>query len=149
MSSQQVRRILIVEDEKTLSHFLAQCFLKEPEDYEVVTAASAEEAIEQLAGRPFGAIITDIVLPGMSGLDLLERVRAAQPGARVIITSAYGTDELRERAGALGAFEYIDKPFAFSGIKRVVLRAFEAASPEAPPTPQLQKQPQGGGACTP
>jgi len=146
MASLQVRRILIVEDEKTLSYFLAQSFLKEPEDYEVVTTGSAEEALEALAERPFGVIITDVVLPKISGLDLLQRVRADWPEARVIIITAYGADTIRERAHALGAFEYIDKPFPFPELKRAVLRAFEAGGPEAPAPPQLQEH-SGGGTC--
>lgn len=79
MPPPQVGRILIVEDERTLSHFLAQSFLREPDDYEVVTVASAEEALEALATRAFGVVITDIVLPHMSGLDLIEAPALVPP----------------------------------------------------------------------
>jgi two-component system response regulator HydG len=142
MPVQQVRRILIVDDEKTLVHLLAQNFLTAPEDYEVVTVGSAEEAIELLYERPFGVVIADMVLPKMSGLELLERVRLMQPEAHVIVMSAYGTDEVRERASELGAFEYLEKPFPFAELKRVVVRAFGEA-------PEARTQPdEGEGACT-
>ncbi len=157
MPSPQVRRILIVEDEGTLSHFLAQSFLKEADDYEVVTVASGEEALEALATREFGVLITDILLPQMSGLDLIERVRAVQPRARIIAITAYGDDELRRRARALGAFDFIDKPFPFHTIRDAVLRAFDAvlraadaADPGAPDqAPPLRQHADAGGARQP
>jgi len=147
MPSEQVRRILIVEDEKTLSYLLAQNFLEEAEDYEVVTVGSAEKAIEALAERAFGVIIADIVLPEMSGLELLERVRAMQPGARVILMTGYGTAEVRERARDLGAFDYLDKPFPFPAITRAVLEAFNAAGVEASSAGPSDRQIEGGGTC--
>jgi DNA-binding NtrC family response regulator len=132
MACPEIRRLLIVEDEKTLSYFLAQSFLREPDDYEVVAVGSAEEALEALAEREragagrFGVIIADVVLPQLSGLDLLERVRAAGPETRVIVITAYGGEQLCERARALGAFDYVDKPFEFRRLKEAVLRAFDA-----------------------
>jgi two-component system response regulator AtoC len=148
MTSRQVRRILIVEDEKTLLYLLAQNFLDEPEDYEVVTVGSAEKAIELLAEREFGVIIADIVLPEMSGLELLERVRTMQPHARVILITGYGTLEVRERAQALGAFAYMDKPFPLPAITRAVLKAFGAEGAGVAPTGSDHEQVEGGGACT-
>jgi len=148
MASRHVRRILIVEDEKSLAYLLAQCFLAEPADYEVVTAGTAEEALELVSDRPFGVVLADMVLPKMSGLELLERVRLMQPETRVIIMSAYGTDEVRERAATLGAFDYVDKPFPLPELKGIVMRAFGVGSPDAPAPPQLPGEHQGGGACT-
>ena len=133
MACPEIRRLLIVEDEKTLSYFLAQSFLTEPDDYEVVAVGSAEEALEALAERErsggagrFGVIIADVVLPQLSGLDLLERVRAAGPETRVIVITAYGGEQVYNRARALGAFDYVDKPFEFERLKEAVLRAFDA-----------------------
>jgi DNA-binding NtrC family response regulator len=142
MPPEQVRRILIVEDEKTLSYLLAQNFLDKPEDYEVITVGSAEKAVELLAERAFGVIIADIVLPEMSGLDLLEHVRTTQPGARVILMTGYGTAEVRRRARDLGAFKYMDKPFPLPAITQAVIEAFSAAGAGAPG----ERQTQGGGA---
>jgi DNA-binding NtrC family response regulator len=147
MASRHVRRILIVEDEKSLAYLLAQSFLAEPADYEVVTAGTAEEALELVADRPFGVVLADMVLPKMSGLELLERVRLMQPETRVIIMSAYGTDEVRERAAALGAFDYVDKPFPLPELKGIVMRAFGTTA-DAPPAPQLHGRDEGGGACS-
>jgi DNA-binding NtrC family response regulator len=146
---QPIRRILIVEDEKTLSYFLAQSLLKEPEDYEVVTVGSAEEALEAMQARAFGVIIADVVLPQMSGLDLLERVREVEPEACVILITAYGTSEIRARAQALGAFEYVEKPFAFQQMKEAVMRAFEVCRLQAErlePARRFDEQPDSAGA---
>jgi DNA-binding NtrC family response regulator len=135
MPSRDVRRILIVEDEQSLAYLLAQTFLAEPADYEVVTAGTAEEALELVSERPFGVVLADMVLPKMNGLELLERVRLMQPETRVIIMSAYGTDEVRDRATALGAFGYMDKPFPLPKLKGMVMRAFGPVDPDAPPAP--------------
>jgi DNA-binding NtrC family response regulator len=137
MARPETRRLLIVEDEKTLSYFLAQSFLREPDDYEVVAVGSSEEALEALAEREradgagrFEVIIADVVLPQRSGLDLLECVRAADSEARVIVITAYGGERLHERARALGAFDYVEKPFEFERLREAVLRAFDAAGLE-------------------
>jgi len=140
MSPEQIRRILIVEDERSLLHLLARSFLRTPEDYEVVTVGSGEEAIEEMTERPFGVIITDLVLPGMTGLDLLERSRMMHPEVSVIVITGFGDDEVRDRTLALGALDYIEKPFPFERIRQAVLRGFE--------TRTILLQNQGGGGAT-
>ena len=128
MPSEQVRRILIVEDERILLRLLARSFLREPQDYEVVTVSSGEEAMEALAERHFGVVIADLVLPGMTGLDLLERARMMRPEISVIVMTGFGDEEVRQRALARGAIDYIEKPFPFERIHQAVIDAFEAAA---------------------
>ena len=65
------KRLLIVDDEETLTFSLYQSFIISKNDYEVVTAASAEEALMKMQDNPFHLILSDISMPGMSGLQLL------------------------------------------------------------------------------
>jgi two-component system response regulator PilR (NtrC family) len=129
-TSGEVKRILIVEDEATLSYFLAYSLMSEEEDYQVVTARDAETAVAKMEERPFDLLISDIVLPQMDGLTLLRQTKKQWPQTKAILMTAYGSPEVRTRAEAMGAFAYIEKPFVYSKMRDVVLQALHAA--EAP-----------------
>lgn len=119
----EAKRILIVEDEATLSYFLAYSLMSEAEDYEVVTARDAETAVSKMEERPFDLVISDIVLPQMDGMTLLRHTREQWPETKAILMTAYGSPEVRRRAEAMGAFAYIEKPFVYSKMRDVVLRS--------------------------
>jgi DNA-binding NtrC family response regulator len=119
----QTRRLLIVDDEETLTFSLYQSFILAKQNYEVVTASSGEEALEKIKEKPFDLVISDISMPGMSGLDLLSFIRQINPHTKVIIMTAYGSDEKREEAFDKGAVGYIEKPFEIREVKQMVLNA--------------------------
>lgn len=123
----EVKRILIVEDEATLSYFLAYSLMSEAEDYEVVTARDAETAVSKMEERPFDLVISDIVLPQMDGLTLLRHTRKQWPETKAILMTAYGSPEVRSRAEAMGASAYIEKPFVYSKMRDVVLESLRGA----------------------
>ncbi|MBI2104038.1 MAG: response regulator [Candidatus Omnitrophica bacterium] len=108
-----MRQMLIVEDERDICDCLEQFF--SAKGFAVASAFSAEEALERLqAGTSPDVILLDILLPGLSGLELLKRVRALHPTARIIMVTALDRDELRREAYFLGAAGYVTKPFDFS-----------------------------------
>ena len=119
----QTRRLLIVDDEETLTFSLYQSFILAKQNYEVVTASSGEEALEKIKEKPFDLVISDISMPGMSGLDLLSLIKQINPQTKVIIMTAYGSDEKREEAIDKGAVGYIEKPFEIREVKQMVLNA--------------------------
>lgn len=119
------KRLLIVDDEETLTFSLYQTFIISANDYEVVTAASAEEALIKMKDKPFHLVLSDISMPGMSGLQLLANVRKLYPQTVVIIMTAYGNDEKRDEALALGAVHYIEKPFEIKEVKRLVMEILD------------------------
>jgi|AVFP01.1.fsa_nt_gi DNA-binding NtrC family response regulator len=121
----KTKRLLIVDDEETLTFSLYQTFIIAKNDFEVVTAASAEEALDKIIEKPFDLVLSDISMPGMSGLKLLENVKKTHPETDFIIMTAFGNDEKREEALALGAVFYIEKPFEIREIKRLVLDVLE------------------------
>lgn len=119
------KRILIVDDEETLTFSLYQSFILSKYPYEVVTAGSGEEALEKLNEKPFDLVITDIFLPGISGIDLLKYIREKMPEAKVIIITAYGSEKKQKEAMNNGALMYIEKPFDIIDFKQKVMETLE------------------------
>jgi len=114
-------RLLIVEDEGTLRDSLKRVFLRE--GYDVEAAESCEFALKILGGRTCDLIITDIILPGMSGIELLKKCREINPEQSVIIMTAYASLETAVEALRAGAYDYIVKPVIHEEIKRIVRNA--------------------------
>ncbi len=121
--SQNLRRILIVDDEETLTFSLYQSFIISKENYEVVTASSGNEAWEKFIQNPFDVVITDITMPGITGIELLKRIKQQHPQTHVIMMTAYGSDEKKEEALSNGAFRYIEKPFEIKSMKSIIAEA--------------------------
>ena len=119
------KRLLIVDDEETLTYSLYQIFIKSPAIYEVVTAASGDEAAERLAKDRYDLVLTDIKMPGMDGLELLTEIKAKYPETKVIVMTAFGSMEKKEESLAKGADYYIEKDFDISDIRQLVLEFLE------------------------
>jgi CheY-like chemotaxis protein len=119
------KRLLIVDDEETLTYSLYQTFIKSPEMYEVVTAASGDEAVEKLASDRFDLVLTDIKMPGMDGLALLAQIKAKYPQTKVIVMTAFGSMEKKEESLAMGADFYIEKDFDISDIRQLVMEVLK------------------------
>ncbi|MGD9897603.1 MAG: response regulator [Calditrichaceae bacterium] len=115
------KRLLIVDDEETLTFSLYQSFILSDKDYEVITANSGDEALTKINENPFDLIITDILMPGMSGIDLLKRVKQDFPKTEIVIMTAYGSNDRRDEVLKLGARFYIEKPFEMKEFKKIVL----------------------------
>src|ERR1700749_4251312 len=113
-------RILIVEDDDGLRQ-ITQVQL-EREGYEASSADSAEGAIPILEKTPQQLVIADLNLPGMSGLDLLKRIRMEYPETAVIVMTAFGTVRTAVEAMRAGAYDYIAKPVGPYELKAVVRR---------------------------
>ncbi len=116
-------RLLIVEDEDTLCQSLQRVFVKE--GYEVDIADSAESAFKLLEGKPYDLIITDIILPGISGIELLTKYRKTNPAQKVIIITAYASLVTAVEAIKAGACDFIIKPLMHDEMKRVVRNALD------------------------
>lgn len=119
------KRLLIVDDEETLTYSLYQSFILSNKDYEVVTAGSGEEAVEKMRINPFDLIITDICMPGISGFDVLKKVKEEYPNTEVVVMTAYGSSDNREKALSEGAHFYIEKPFEIKEFKKLVMQILD------------------------
>ncbi|MBM4107558.1 MAG: sigma-54-dependent Fis family transcriptional regulator [Phycisphaerae bacterium] len=115
--------ILLVEDEAILRESLAQLLAEE--GYEVVQACDGEAAREQVLARPFDLIITDIRMPRMDGMALLQHAMQAAPHTPVVVVTAFGTVDSAVAAMRAGAVDYLLKPVQFEDVLVRVRRALE------------------------
>ena len=115
--------VLIVDDEQTLARS-AKAFLAD-HGYEAEVATSGEKAMELLENLQPDVVFADVRLPGMSGLDLLKRIRQFDPVIPVIVVTAYGSIEGAVEAMKLGAFDYVKKPVDLEELKLLADRARE------------------------
>ena len=107
-----MRRMLIVEDERDLSDCLKEFFTMK--GFSVESVFSGEEAVERLKQQAIDVVLLDVMLPGVSGLEVLRRIKAIRPEARVVIMTGIDQQDIREEAQHCGACGYITKPFDFS-----------------------------------
>jgi putative nucleotidyltransferase with HDIG domain len=122
MSSQSRARILIVDDEHDINEILSDLL---SERYDCVSANSAEAALTELGKSEFELVISDITMPGMSGLEMLPHVKSLSPNTVVVMISGMQTVESAIGALRLGAFDYLMKPFDLRQVEAVVKRALE------------------------
>ncbi|HZI87670.1 MAG TPA: response regulator, partial [Pyrinomonadaceae bacterium] len=122
MSTSARPRILIVDDEPEITAILMDLFSGE---YDCDSAPSAEEAIETLKNREFELVVSDITMPGMSGLDMIPHVKQLSPNSVVVMISGMQTVESAIGALRLGAFDYVMKPFDLRQVEAVVTRALD------------------------
>ncbi len=115
--------ILIVEDEETLASSLKRVFTRE--GYSVDVAENAEKGLELIEKNSYDVIITDIILPGISGIELLRKIKEKEPNQLVIIITAYASVETAVEALRAGAYDYVIKPIIHQEIKQIVRNALK------------------------
>jgi DNA-binding NtrC family response regulator len=103
-------RILVVDDEKDMLALLRR-MITEERDFEVITESDPNRALERFRTEPAELVITDLKMPGMDGIALLEAIKKLQPKTAVIVLTAFATIETAVEATRKGAFDYITKPF--------------------------------------
>jgi len=118
--------VLVVDDEKNYLVVLED--LLEDEGYSVLTAASGPEAIDIVKTTPVDTVLTDIKMPGMSGIELLEEITDLDPDIPVILMTAYAEVDQAVDAMKRGALDHIQKPFDSKEIKMAVARGVEKRS---------------------
>ena len=117
-------RILIVDDEKDMLALLRR-MISEERDYEVITENDPKRALERFRAQPVELVMTDLKMPGMDGIGLLEAVKKLQPKTAVIVLTAFATIETAVEATQKGAFDYITKPFRQERILLTVDKAMQ------------------------
>jgi DNA-binding response OmpR family regulator len=121
--------ILIVDDEKNIRLTLLRTL--EDLGIEIDIAGNGEEALYKLKERDFGAILLDLHMPGVDGMEVLRQARKARPDIRIIIITAYGTVERAVEAMKLGAVEFLQKPFLPEEIRRMVAHVIDRETLDA------------------
>jgi two-component system, NtrC family, response regulator AtoC len=119
-----VPHVLIVDDELNIRRVLAAMLARE--GYEVTTAEDGEQALAVLQKTPVHVVVTDLVMPRVGGMELLQRIGADFPDVPVIMITAHGTVDSAVAALKAGAFDYITKPFEQDELKKIIAKATRA-----------------------
>ena len=117
------KRILVVDDDESL-RWVTQAQLQQG-GYEVTAAADGNAALDSIRQAPPDLVITDLKMPGMSGLELLRKIRTDYPGIIVIMVTAFGTVENAVEAMKAGAYDYVTKPVNMDELRLIVNRGLE------------------------
>jgi two-component system response regulator HydG len=115
--------VLVVDDERGIVESLQRVF--EREGLRALTADGGGAALDILRREPVSVLLTDLLMPGMSGLDLLKASRSVSPETETILMTAYGTVENAVEAMKQGAYDFVTKPIKRAHVVRAVLKALE------------------------
>ncbi|HEY7514657.1 MAG TPA: sigma-54 dependent transcriptional regulator, partial [Vicinamibacteria bacterium] len=121
-------RVLIVDDDPATLGSLSRAFALE--GLEALTASSAARALERLQAEPVDAILSDVVMPGMDGLEFLERLRERAPAVPVVLMSGQASLENAVKATRLGALDFVEKPVSLDRLLLTLRNALRTSSLE-------------------
>ncbi|MBU2536911.1 MAG: response regulator [Proteobacteria bacterium] len=121
--SETSTRLLVVDDEPIVGKRLKQVFDKI--GFEVETYTDSTSALAAIKNKSFDIVVTDLKMEGIDGIEVLKRVRATNPGTRVIIITGYASADTAELAQKHGVFAFLAKPFRLDELKQVIYRAVE------------------------
>ncbi|SCY02864.1 response regulator [Alkaliphilus peptidifermentans] len=120
------KKILIVDDEKNIRLTLKQCL--QNDDYELDTAVNGEEAVPKILNNEYDLVLLDIKMPGLNGMEVLNKLREKSNKVNVIMMTAYGTIENAVEAMKMGAIDFVSKPFTPEEIREMVTRVLNRES---------------------
>jgi DNA-binding NtrC family response regulator len=126
MKSPIVVDLLVVDDDQEFRDTLRSRLARQ--GFEVRTAAGGEEALALAEQRNFDVAIFDMMMPGMTGLELLKRFKESHPECEIILLTGQGSIETAVEAMKLGAYDYLQKPFPLKDLESVAIKAFERRS---------------------
>jgi len=112
------KRILVIEDDEEMRSLLKDFF--EEDGFEIDSVSNGSEAFRKIAREPFDLIITDIRMPGLTGLDILPGIKKLQPEVSIIVITAFGSEEVSRKAFDRGATAYLEKPILFNKLRTLV-----------------------------
>jgi DNA-binding NtrC family response regulator len=114
-------RVLVIDDEESMRHALARGL--ERAGFHCDTAATGRGGVEMFVGGGFDAVLTDVKLPDLSGLDIAAILTEMDPSIPVVVMTGYGTMEVALEAMRRGAKDYVQKPFSIEDVSRILTRA--------------------------
>ncbi len=126
------RKVLVVDDDPVVRKSFDRVLTSK--GYAVITAENGEEALRKLSAEKYDVVYTDIRMPGMSGLEVAEKVKARQPWTPVVIITGYGNDAAEARAKAAGVANFLHKPLSPELIEG---SAHDAMMPSTPAAGQV------------
>jgi nitrogen regulation protein NR(I) len=134
-------RILLVDDDASLAESIHAVL--ESRGYEVVCAEDGEAGLATAEQRDFDALLTDFRMPGLGGMQLLEKIKAARPTLPVVMMTAFSTTDRVIEATKKGAFDYLIKPFEMPDLLEVIAKAVASSRLTAKPVAMGEEPPDG------
>ena len=129
--------VLVVDDHSAARN--AVCEILTDAGYDVTSCANGTEAIKRVGKQSFDVIVTDLMMPGMTGLDMIKRLRETGCDSQMIMVTAHATVETAVQAMRHGAYDYLEKPFDAQRLESVVARALEQAPRSSMPAANAEK----------
>src|SRR5712664_1174774 len=117
-----MHKILLVDDERNVHYSLQRAL---GQACRIISAYTGEAALRQVEAEPPHLVLLDVKLPGMGGLETLQRIKAVAPTLPVILLTAYGTTDTAITAMKLGAFDYLLKPVDMTTLKGLLDKALQ------------------------
>ena len=122
-----LRKVLVVDDDPVVGNSFSRVL--SDKGYVVITAANGDEAMEKLQAEKYDVVFTDLRMPGMTGVEVAENVRARHPWTPVVIVTGYGSRTSEERARAAGVSAFLHKPLSPEMIEDSTAQALLGAAP--------------------
>ncbi|MFH1421473.1 MAG: response regulator [Planctomycetota bacterium] len=116
-------KVLVVDDEEVICQSVKKILAKK--NFEVDKALSASEALNMMKKEHYSVVVTDLMMPKITGMQLLKEIKKSKPETAVIMITGYATIKTAVQAIKLGAFDYIPKPFTPEELTSVTIRAIE------------------------
>jgi len=129
MTGTTKKAILVVDDEITVCKSIRSALVQE--NYDIDLALSGEEALQKEQAKKYDVMIVDLMMPGISGLDLLKSIKTTSPSVQVIMVTGYPTMKNTLQAMQIGAFDFLPKPFLPADLRNLVAKALAAGEERA------------------
>lgn len=119
------KRILIADDDPRVLLILRTTLERMKNGYRIVAARDGTEALHKVAAQPFDLVVTDVRMPGIDGIELVEAIRASKLNMAVIWITAYGCNKLQAECDRLDVYCCLDKPLRIGEIRQAALEALK------------------------
>jgi DNA-binding response OmpR family regulator/predicted regulator of Ras-like GTPase activity (Roadblock/LC7/MglB family) len=117
------KKVLIVDDEEDLTWSISKNLAKDKEMFEIICVNNGQEALNVLSQIPVDLVVSDIKMPGITGLELLVKIKETYATTKVIIMTAFGSAEVQKEATSRGSLYYIEKPFEIEDLRTLIHQA--------------------------
>ena len=137
MKAAALKRVLVVDDDPVVGKSIDRTL--SPRGYAVITASDGPEALDRLAREDYDVVYTDIMMPGMDGLEVAARIKASRPWLPVVIVTGYGTEANEAKAKDIGVAGFLRKPLSPDMIETSLTDALLTPTPPIPPIEEVRE----------
>ncbi len=134
-----MKQVLIADDEEDLTWSISRSLTRDKKDIQVICVNSGDEALRVIQNQPIDLLVTDLRMPGYTGLELMDAILNNHRDVKVIVMTAYGSPETEDRVREKGGLYYIEKPFEINDLKQMIYSVLSESNNSA----ALAKSPVG------